>query len=63
MAIIARKNDQSSFLCNSEPSNANTEVLRLKQVHYIEFIAYFFKYSLKAQNVNFLKTPASENSS
>ena len=43
--------------------NANTEVLRLKQVHYIKFIAYFFKYSLKAQNVNFLKTPASENNS
>ena len=42
LAIIARKNDQSIFLCNSDPSNANTEVLRLKQVHYIKFIAYFF---------------------
>ena len=63
MAIIARKNDQSSFLCNSEPSNAKNDVLKLKQVHYIKFIAYFFKYSLKAQNVKFRKTTALENRS
>ena len=44
LAIIARKNDQSSFLCNSEPSNANTEVLRLKQVTYIKFIGYFLNF-------------------
>ena len=49
----ARQNDQSRFQYNSEPRNANNEVLRSKQLLNINFSCLFLKNSLKAQNVFF----------
>ena len=40
--------------CNTEPSYANTEVLRLKQMHYLIFIAYFEVF-LKGKKCKFLE--------
>ena len=39
-ATIARQNVQSIFQCNTDLCNTNAEVVRLKQMLFINFVAY-----------------------